>query len=188
MRLARAYAKALFLTAKERNASSAELDTMERDLSSVALAVVGSKEARVALIGPAVSAKEKMAVITAFAEKLGTGQLVGNFLKLLARKERLGAIHQIADAFKEVRLESEGGCLGQAVSAEELSAADIEALALAFGKKLGKKVKFQTSTNSELLAGVKVTIGGVTYDGTLRSQMTRLRDRLTLSVNTETVH
>ena len=55
---------------------------------------------------------------------------------------------------------------------------DVEALAKAFGKKLNKRVAFHVSTDPSLLAGMKVTVNGVTYDGTLRSQLQKLRDQI----------
>jgi hypothetical protein len=52
------------------------------------------------------------------------------------------------------------------------------ALSVAFGARIGRKVSFETHEDPSLLAGVKVTVGGVTYDGTMRSQLSRLRETL----------
>jgi F0F1-type ATP synthase delta subunit len=57
-----------------------------------------------------------------------------------------------------------------------MNEADVKNLAKAFSEKLGKRVAFQSSTEPALLAGLKVTVNGVTYDGTLRSQIQKLRD------------
>jgi F-type H+-transporting ATPase subunit delta len=84
----------------------------------------------------------------------------------------------ILESYNSVRLLAEGGVPGRLVAAEPVSDQDVQGLAQAFSKKLGKKVAFQVSTDPSLLAGMKVTVNGVTYDGTLRSQLQRLRDRL----------
>jgi F0F1-type ATP synthase delta subunit len=59
-----------------------------------------------------------------------------------------------------------------------LAEADIDTLTKAFSQKLGKKVAFRVAIDPSLLAGMKVTVNGVTYDGTLRSQIHKLRDHL----------
>jgi F-type H+-transporting ATPase subunit delta len=83
---------------------------------------------------------------------------------------------EIRNAYRSVRLEAEGGVSGRLVSADPLSESDIKGLADAFQRKLGKPVAFRVSTDPSLLAGMKVIVNGVTYDGTLKSQLQQLRD------------
>ena len=178
MSLATSYAKALYLAAKEAQGTSENLDQVNQELSSFAAVLDGSKEASDVLFGPVVTAKDKTAIINAIAQKAGYSKLVNQFLVLLADKGRLQYFHEVRKAFNEVRLTAEGGVSGQVVSAEAISEADVKSLAASFGRKLGKRVEFQVSTDPSLLAGMKVTVSGVTYDGTLRSQLQQLRDRL----------
>jgi ATP synthase F1 delta subunit len=178
MSVARSYASALYEAAREAKAGPQELERIEAQLDSFVGVLRASKDARVALLSPATAAKDKAAVVTEISKKVGATGLLANFLVLMARKERLGLIDEVREAFGEVRLQSEGGIQGKVVSAEPLEAGDLRGLAEAFGKKFGKRVEFRASTDPNLLAGMKVTVNGVTYDGTLRSQLTRLRDRL----------
>jgi F-type H+-transporting ATPase subunit delta len=94
-------------------------------------------------------------------------------------------IEEITHAFNEVRLEAEGGILGRVVSADPMAANDLEDLSKAYSQKLGKRVAFSASVDPNLLAGIKVTVNGVTYDGTLRSQLQRLRDQLVLGAGAQ---
>lgn len=184
MSVAKSYAKALFETAREARVSNQEMSALEDQLGEMQKLLEVSKEGRVALLGPATSSKEKSAVVGEFAKRAGFSKLVSQFLALLARKGRLELLSEIRDAFEAVRLEAEGGILGQLVSADPMDSADTEGLARAFEQKLGKRVAFRTSVDPTLLAGMKVTVNGVTYDGTLRSQLQRLRDRLVYGVST----
>jgi F-type H+-transporting ATPase subunit delta len=177
MSLAVSYAKALYQAAKEDAASGGALDQLESQMDAFAQAL-RDPHVRKAILGPVVSAKEKGMLIGVVSKKVGFLKIFENFLFLLNNKGRLPAFDSIRDAFSAVRLEAEGGVQGSLVSAEVVSDADVQGLALAFGRKLGKKVAFRVSTDPKLLAGMKVTVNGVTYDGSLRSQLDQLRERL----------
>lgn len=178
MSVSKSYARALFEAAHDAKNTADDLDKMDAQMGELEAIFESSKEARVALLSPVVSAKDKAGAIEKIAAKAGYQAMLSKFLVLLARKNRLSLLTKIRAEFKNVRLEAEGGMLGSLVSADPLSPSDIDGLAKAFTQKLGKKVAFQTSTDSSLLAGTKVTVNGVTYDGTLRAQLNRLRDRL----------
>jgi F-type H+-transporting ATPase subunit delta len=178
MSVAKSYAKALFEASSQQGAQEAGLDQIEGELDAFLALVNSSREAKVALMGPAVTSKEKTAIVDEVSKKAGYQPAVKNFLSLLARKGRLPILAEIRSAWTTVRLHAEGGVSGRLVSADPLKPEDVQGLSQAFGKKLGKKVAFQVSTDPSLLAGIKVNVNGITYDGTLRSQLQRLRDRV----------
>lgn len=179
MSVAKSYARALYETAK---AANTPVEPIENELKLFAEAVEGQRDASIALIAPVTTAREKMAIVESISQKMGLSELTRRFLSVVARKERIAVILAMKDALTEVRLAAEGGVSGKLVSAQPQSSADVEALAAAFGKKLGKKVAFRLETDPALLAGVKVTVSGVTYDATLRSQLQRLRDQVAAGV------
>lgn len=176
MSVARSYAKALYEAAVDSKLKAADLDAIETELAQVVVAIEGSKEARIVLFGPAFSAKDKQEVVSQLAKKSGFSKLTSQFLQLLAKKQRLSLISQIRDSFSVVRIEMDGGTLGKIVSADPMESGDVDALAQAFTKKTGKKVSFKREVDPTLLAGMKVTVNGVTYDGTLRAQLNKLKD------------
>lgn len=177
MSLARSYARALLEAAQDQKVSAQELDAMEGQLEEMVRLLESSRELRLALTGPATSGKEKADLVTTLGGKAGFSKLFIAFLALLSRKERVAQLPSIREAFASARLESEGGVLGHVTSADPVEPSDLAALAESFTRKLGKKVAFRASTDPELLAGLKVTVSGVTYDGTLRAQLQRLGDR-----------
>lgn len=180
MSVAKAYAKALFEAVSEGKSpaeASSTSDQIQAQLAQFQDIVKGSKEAQIALFGPITTSKEKVALVQQFSKLLNAAPMVERFLILLANKDRLSLLAQMAEAFAEVRLEAEGGLRGKLTSAEPLSDSEVQELAATFSKKFGKKVAFQVTTDPALLAGVKVTLSGVTYDGTVRAQLQQLKDR-----------
>jgi F-type H+-transporting ATPase subunit delta len=178
MSVANSYAKALFQTVQEKKISTQDIDSLEAQLSSFVTAVESSREAKMALYGPIANTKEKIAIVQKFGQTMGIAGVLAHFLELLAKKDRLAILPNVRDEFHTVRLASEGGILGEVISAEPMDQKDVESLALSFSKKLGKRVAFKVSVDAALLAGMKVVVNGVTYDGTLQSQLQKLRDQV----------
>lgn len=173
--IAKIYGRVLFdVVQKEDKSTWNDCRARLGDLVSL---VESSKMLSVALQTPATSSKEKAALVEVLVKKLNAPAILRRFLLLLVRKGRLVLLSEITQALDSVRLEAGGGVMGVLTSAEALSASDTESLAKAFAKKLGKSVEFVSLVNPELLAGLKVTVQGVTYDGTLRAQLERLRDQ-----------
>jgi len=177
MSVAISYAKALFQAAKENQLSAEVVGTIESQMDSFHAFLDSSKEGRVALFGPLTSTREKLSLIENITKQLNFNPLLSQFFALLARKGRLALLGEIRDAFNSVRLTQEGGVAGRLVAAEPMSESDIGILTKAFSQKFGKKVAFRMTTDPSLLAGMKVTVNGVTYDGSLRSQIQKLRDQ-----------
>jgi F-type H+-transporting ATPase subunit delta len=178
MSVAKTYAQALYEASADAKTSAADLDQIEAQLDRVIELLSTSQEARTALVSPVISGKQRAAAIEELGRKLGFVPLLIHFLGLLARKGRMGVLADVREAFASARLGAEGGVFGRLVSAEAMTAEDSQSLSQSFSKKLGKKVQFRASVDPTLLAGVKVTVNGVTYDGTLRAQLDRLRDSL----------
>jgi F-type H+-transporting ATPase subunit delta len=178
MSVARSYARALLETLHAKGATPAAIDEVEAHLSGWVDSVSTHYAARVALESPATSVQEKVGVAASLSSKLGFNPILAKLFEIMAKKQRLAMVPELRDAFRSVRLESEGGVLGSVVSADPLSAQDLHELAQAFSAKVGKKVAFQAKTDPSLLAGLKVSVAGVTYDGSLRAQLDRLGRKL----------
>ena len=178
MSIAVSYARALYEAAQETKASPAALDQLEAQIGFLSAVIESSRDLSIVLLGPITTAPEKMSFIHELSKKQNFSPLLVRFIELLIKKRRLSGLREIGDAFRSVRLLLEGGLAGQLETAEPLSEPDLDQLVKAFSQKFGKKINFQISTDPALLAGIKVTVNGVTYDGTLRSQLQKLRERV----------
>lgn len=185
MSVANSYAKALFEAISQGN-SPQERERLVTDfqmqMGEMRKTLSSSRQVEAALIGPLTTSKEKASLIAAITKKEDLHPMLARFFYLLASKGRLGLLAEIQDEFAAAHLTAQGGIRGKLVSAEPISQEDLQGLSHAFGKKLGKTVAFQVSMDASLLAGVKVTVNGITYDGSLRAQLDQLRNRLATSM------
>lgn len=182
MKILKSYSKALY-DFFGSSPAPAKLDEVEKQLGVFTQTLDSSKELQKILTSPIVSASDKATVVKEICSRLGLSNEVTNFIRLVAEKNRMDLFSDIAEEFSKVRLEAAGELYGSVVSADPMTGADLQDLSSAFSKKLGKKVYLKASTDAQLLAGLKVTVNGVTYDGTLRSQISQLRERLVFGKN-----
>jgi F-type H+-transporting ATPase subunit delta len=104
---------------------------------------------------------------------------VKRLLHLLVERDRVPILPAIAEAYALAWNESRGVISATAVSAGELDGPQKEALAEALGRAAGGKgVELTTKIDPSVLAGVRVTMGGRTLDGTVAAQLQALRRRL----------
>lgn len=177
MSVTNSYGKALFQAVSETPEGKESLSQIESQLDSFISLMKSSKEIRVALEGPLTSSQEKIALVGGISKKLNFSPILTEFVVLLAKNARFRYLQEIRDAFSQIRLTAEGALAGRVITAEGMSREEQLQLENLFSQKLGKRVVLQASTDPSLLAGLKVVVNGVTYDGSLRSQIQKLRDQ-----------
>ncbi len=170
--LARRYARALLSIAVEENA----LDRIERDLAQFGGIVSGSPELKGALADPTVLPSEKKEVVSSVLKRLDLSQSTVNFIGLLAEKGRLDLFEEIRGELKRMADEHAGRARAVVTSTTPL-APDVEAqLRERLSKMTGRTVELAQRVDPDLLGGLVAEVGGVIYDGSLRTQLRRLHE------------
>jgi F-type H+-transporting ATPase subunit delta len=175
MKAVRVYAQVLVDVALAPG-SGVDLGRMIRELSSFAGLIETSEQARKVFENPALSDSERQSTLKALVGKVDLGAVSERFLNLLLKRGRLELLPEIVREVELIEVERKGGVVGELVSAVELDAAAIESIAEALGKRLKKPVRLQQKTDAGLIAGMRVTVGGVTYDGSVKTKLEKLSD------------
>lgn len=170
--LARRYAKAMLLIGIEDKT----LPKLDEELTKFGELIEGSKELANFLADPTALASEKNAVLKELVEKLKLSETTKSFILLLGEKTRISAFADIHREFKRLADEHAGKARGTVKSATALSADVQSALVEKLSKVTGRQVELTQSVDPDLLGGMVAEIGGVIYDGSLRTQLRRLRD------------
>jgi F-type H+-transporting ATPase subunit delta len=133
-----------------------------------------SAELRNALESPAVEREVKIKIIDEVAEKMKLNEAVRNFICLVVDHRRTHMLREI------VELDRRQNILKLAVtSARKLDDGERTKLIEVFkGKDSEKKVRASFAEDRTLLGGVVVRVGSTVYDGSVREQLNRLRERL----------
>ena len=170
---ARRYARALFAAASGQDA----VDAIAEELAGLH-ASFADEATRTLVLSPEVPAGVRRRSL----EKL-TGHshpLLRNLVQVLLERRREAVLPELQPAFAAMVRESRGELVGRIETArpldQEQSAALQKAIARLFPRASG--IQFQESMNPGLIGGVQVRVGNTLFDGSLRSALEELNERL----------
>jgi len=171
-RLAKRYARALFSLTRDALVSTAE------ELGRVA-AVLEEPRLRLVLRSPAVDASARVRIAREVAAGLRLSRDAGNLLGLLAERDRLDILPDVAAVYERLVDDALGRARIVIRSATSLSAAEKNDLVELARHLTGRReVLAATEVDPELLGGVVLDIDGTMYDGSLRAQLARLSKQM----------
>jgi F-type H+-transporting ATPase subunit delta len=171
--IARRYARALHLVA----AQGPEVDATLAALETLAAATDGSPDLAALLENPKVSRDQRKAVLLAIAEKEGFSPLMKNFLSLLVDRGRAIELPFIARVFRALADETAGRVRAEVTSALPLAKGQADEIVAALTKATGKQVILSSREDPEIIGGLTAKVGDRLYDGSLKTQLARLRTR-----------
>ncbi len=168
------YAKALFdVTLEEK----ADLEQVDRDLQAV-VAMMQASPDLAAASNRGISDAARKSMIEAVAKAMSLTTPVTRLLVLLAQDRKLSYVPDLAASFRERLLAHQNVVRAEVTSAAPLSPEKTKALEDSLSKVTGKKVELSVSVDPELLGGIVATIGSTVYDGSVKTQLQRMRQEL----------
>jgi F-type H+-transporting ATPase subunit delta len=162
-------------------ATAAKLDTaaIEAQLTDFLATWDTSAELRTFFSNPAIPAIQKVGILDKLNAKLGLQKELRNLLAVLIDHNRIGAVHEVADAYRRLLQERKGIRRAEIVTARELGKAEREALVAEIAKLAGSLIAASFTLDASILGGTVVRIGSTVYDGSVRGRLDRLKEALT---------
>lgn len=171
--VARRYALAL----ADEAARSGAVEAVDADLARLHDAARVSRDLTLALGSPVVPREKKRRVLDALLPD--QSPTTARFLDLLFAKEREGIVADVAEAYTALRDAQNGIVEAHVRVPAALSDADADALAASLKGRTGTDVRLSVTVDPSLIGGIVVRIGDTVYDGSVRQQLARMRERLT---------
>jgi F-type H+-transporting ATPase subunit delta len=175
--LARRYARALFDLCNESKGQTAPA-VIAKQLESFAETLASSQELMTVLKSAAPLADKKEILHKIFARFL-FAPTTRNFLFVVLEGGRLDHLADMVQSFNELLDESSGRVRATVTSAVPLEKAELGRIQASLHRLTGKQVTLDARVDPSLIGGVVTTVGNVVLDGSLRTQLATLRDRLT---------
>ena len=168
------YAKALLDVASQAGAAA----KVEQELAAVVQLVSGNSELAHAITSPSVPSAAKRGVIGAVADRLTASPATKNALLLMAERDRLGLLADVLAVYRERLLDQQKVVRAELRSAAPLAPDAVKAIEARLSAVTGRTVAVETAVDPSLIGGVLAKVGSTVYDGTVKTQLEKLRKQL----------
>ncbi|OPY66391.1 MAG: ATP synthase subunit delta, sodium ion specific [Syntrophorhabdaceae bacterium PtaU1.Bin034] len=172
--IARRYAKGLF--------AAGEKDGKYKDYRQQLEEVVSITESEPrmyrALILPLLEMDKRKEILADLTKVLGSSPAVAALLNLLLEKNRMNYLPSIRDAYEGLVNDKEGMVKGLGFSAYPVSDATKAQIEKALGERLNKRVLLEIKEDKSLIGGIKVAVGGIRIDGSVKRQLELLNESM----------
>ena len=172
---ARRYARALFQIAREDRRVGEVLD----ELDTLATMLDENESLRDALLTPLHPVEERKAVMKSVSQGSGVSAAVANFYSYLIDQRRLVDFYGIREEYQRLADEDAGLMTAVVTTASPLDDRRKDRLRRALSERTGQEVQLDIQIDPTLIGGAIAKVGGMVFDGSLRTQLSKLRANLT---------
>jgi F-type H+-transporting ATPase subunit delta len=170
------YARALFdVVLQERG----ELEWAGRDLAAFAALVSENPGLSRVLSNPAIPVARKRGLVDALlASAGGLTRPVSRLLLLLAEHDRVMLAGPIAEAFEQRLMDHRNIVRADVVTAVPMTTDRLRALENSLARATGRQVQLSARVDPSIVGGAITRIGSTVYDGSITTQLQRLKEQL----------
>ena len=172
--VARRYAQALF-----ELLDASTIESTRTALTGLGDAIKDSASLRHVVASPSFGAEEKIAVLAELGSRLGCPSVGKTFLAQLVKKNRIGFLPEIAEAFAKLADASKGTQQITVSSAAALPSAEQDRISARLREMLKRQVDVTFHTDARHLAGVQIQLGSTVVDSTVRGRLQAMQSLLT---------
>jgi len=171
--VSRRYARALYDLAQSHKTT----DKVFGELRAFAEASKSNAEIREFIESPIVSPDQKIKALEGGLKTKISEELMST-MKVMAEKNRLPLLPEVAQAFEAINDEAHGVTRGVVRSATPISNEERKRIEETVNKVTKKKVILTYEEDANLLGGMVAQVGGWTFDDSLKSHLAKLSEEL----------
>jgi F-type H+-transporting ATPase subunit delta len=170
------YARALFdVATKER----ADVEKVQSDLQQFVDLFAQHPSLAHTLGNPAIPASKKKGVAQALVDRAaGLSPIVGKLMLLLAERDRLALLPDIARIYGERVMDHLNIIRGEVTTSMELAPDRLRALEQGLQQATGRKVVLESKVDPSIIGGVITRLGSTVYDGSVTMQLQKMKQAL----------
>ena len=172
MAIALKYAKGLFTAAKELNKTK----EFGEELNQIKDLLISMPEVLSALQNPIYPPDLKMGIIEEILKVMKVDPEIERFLKLLVERRRIQYIREIVIMYQELLDEELNIARGEVITAYPLSEEERKELEEVLKNYLKKEVILESKVDEGIIGGIKIRIGDLIFDGTLKTQLNKMKE------------
>jgi F-type H+-transporting ATPase subunit delta len=151
---------------------------VERDLSEFLMLLNSNAELHAVLQSPRVSSAARRDLVASLMAKSGAASPVAKLLVMLAERGRFELLPDLLEVYRERQLAYNNIVKGLVTSAAPLATEKLQALERSLSSTTGKQVQLDAAVDPSIIGGVVARIGSTVYDGSVRTQLERMKQQL----------
>jgi F-type H+-transporting ATPase subunit delta len=171
--LGRRYAKALFQLAREGGQEAKIGQELEQFNGAYT-----QSDLKQILVNPAFALEVRKKILAQVTQAEQLSELTRHFLSLLADRDRLPHLAGIVSCYRRLLNEAKGRVEAKVISVGPLEPDWVDQLRGQLHGISGKDVVLQQETDPGLLGGLLVELEGKVYDGSIRTQLENMKQRI----------
>jgi F-type H+-transporting ATPase subunit delta len=172
--VARRYAAALADVVAERG----EARQVQEELSAWELMIRNNAQLQEVFSNPTIPYDQKRKVLSTLIERTRVSPMTANFLQVLLQNQRLTELGEVNKRFAHVLDERSGIVSAQVTTARPVPESSQQALRQKLTTLTGKEVRLSFQTDEELIGGLITRIGSTVYDGSVRTQLQQVKEKM----------
>ena len=174
---AHAFAQALFELADERK----QLDAVAAAMVAIGQALATTPSIAMFFANPVVKEAERQAVVE--RSLIATASpLTGSFIKLLLAKNQLGELAGTTKEFARLVAKRQGKVDVDVTVARPLGNQELELVRQRISTAIQKEAVIKQKVDESILGGIIVRVGDKLIDGSVKSQLKAIEDRMLAAV------
>ena len=173
------YARALLdVAVKEK----ADLELIENELTQFADLFKQYPLLEKVLLNPAVPVPRKRAAVADILARAQLSPILAKLLALLTDRDRLVLLPELLASYRDRLMDYRHVVRAEVTTAAPIDAARAEAIQRGLAKLSGRTVTMSTRIDPSIIGGVVARIGSTVYDGSVTTQLQRMKQKLVESV------
>ena len=161
------YSRALFEVSRD----SDDLDKVENDIKNFKLIYDKNSEVKNFIKDPSKIITEQNKLVNLVSDKLNFSKNLQKFLLLLIEKRRIFFVNKIIESFLRFCSQKRGEIKASLISSKELSQTELNNISTDLSKSMGSTLKFDYKVDKELIGGLKLQLGSIMIDTSIRNKL-----------------
>ena len=157
-------------------------DRVGAELDAIADAMRTQPEVQALLLRPGVPIARRVQALQLIASSLGLTPLVSKLLTAFAERDSLRLVPDLAAAYRTRLLDRKNIVSAEITTAVPLTPETADRVGRALGQASGKQVLVSTRVDPAIIGGVVARVGSTVYDGSVTTQLARMRQKLVENV------
>jgi F-type H+-transporting ATPase subunit delta len=151
---------------------------IEKDLAAFVALVASNAELKQVLTSPSVPNDVRRQIIENVARQSGAEAPVVKLLALLASRGRMEMVTELLNVYRQQLLAHRNIVPCVVTSAAPLAPEKVQALERQLSGVTGKQMQLDVSVDPSLIGGIVARIGSTVYDGSIRTQLQKMKQQL----------